>query len=370
MQSAVIRCVTHREHDTSDTRCVASCASQLKGPTNASFSIIRRPYHPALPTVSSTMASGSMRMPLLQPIIDAVSAAHPNKPPTAGEFCIAYLEAQSSRYQHPAPIEKQPPSLVSATVDRLITSLVEDLHPTGENVKVVRETCDKNENVRRHVLSSPKLPYAACRLLAQDRAVDNWILKNEADIRKMNAEEQLNSLVKLSQGDVVWPGSKIVEGERVITRKLPPREVITVLDECRKKTVRLLPDDAAFAAAWKDATGGLLDGMDWSNILVAGGICLGVLTGVVETSSDVDIYVYGLTARQANKKIEQIYETWWRNLGPSGKPFVFRNAKTITFLSRYPERRIQVFTHPLHKFSLSNNSRSSSNYAPPSPMSC
>ncbi|KAI5814127.1 hypothetical protein BZA77DRAFT_319653 [Pyronema omphalodes] len=290
------------------------------------------------------MASASVRMPgALQHILDALSAAHPNKAPTVGEFCVAYLKAQSCCYQQLASTtEKQLPSLLSATVNQLFASLNEDLRPTSENVRVVRETCDKNENIRRHVLGSPKLSYAMCRLLIQDSAVDNWVLTNDAAIRKMNAEDQLNSLVKLNQGDLVWPGSQIMEGKRVITRKLPPREVITVFDECRKKTVRVLPDDMAFSAAWKVATGGLLEGMDWSNIVVAGGICLGILTGEVETLSDIDIFIHGLTAKQANEKIKHIFETWSRNLGPLGQPFIFRNAKTITFIGRYPERQIQI----------------------------
>ncbi|KAJ6532756.1 hypothetical protein DFH09DRAFT_133862 [Mycena vulgaris] len=60
------------------------------------------------------------------------------------------------------------------------------------------------------------------------------------------------------------------------------------------------------------------------------------------SSSDIDIYVYGLTPGEANEKIKHLFDTFRANL-PAGAPtLVVRNCTTITFYARYPLRRIQI----------------------------
>ncbi|KAJ7098262.1 hypothetical protein C8R44DRAFT_357130 [Mycena epipterygia] len=92
---------------------------------------------------------------------------------------------------------------------------------------------------------------------------------------------------------------------------------------------------------------GLLKNLNWSNLFVAGGIVLGSLLSVDTPdprwkSSDIDIYVYGLTPDEANEKIKHLFETFRTNL-PAGTPtLVVRNCTTITFYARYPLRRIQI----------------------------
>jgi hypothetical protein len=98
-------------------------------------------------------------------------------------------------------------------------------------------------------------------------------------------------------------------------------------------------------------TDGLLHGLNWSNVFVAGGIVLGaLLTPAVSganrpeewQSSDIDIYIYGLDPTLANKKIEAIAATYQKNL-PPGSPFlVVRNSQTITIYSEWPKRRVQI----------------------------
>ncbi|KAJ7209952.1 hypothetical protein B0H12DRAFT_1242780 [Mycena haematopus] len=96
---------------------------------------------------------------------------------------------------------------------------------------------------------------------------------------------------------------------------------------------------------------GLLLNLNWSNVLVAGGIALGTLLSVdapngtevqqLWDSSDIDLYLYGLSADEATHKIHHIYETLRSNV--NGRPtLAVRNAKTITFYVDYPIRRIQV----------------------------
>lgn len=48
--------------------------------------------------------------------------------------------------------------------------------------------------------------------------------------------------------------------------------------------------------------------LNWNNILVAGG-CVGKFIGNNYRNGDVDIFIYGLTEQEANKKVDEIYRT-------------------------------------------------------------
>jgi hypothetical protein len=98
---------------------------------------------------------------------------------------------------------------------------------------------------------------------------------------------------------------------------------------------------------------GLLKNLNWSNVFVAGGIVLGTLFSVDSTdgqphrdprwnSSDIDVYIYGLSPNEANEKVKHIFETFCANLPSGSETLVFRNCTTITFYARYPLRRIQI----------------------------
>lgn len=64
-------------------------------------------------------------------------------------------------------------------------------------------------------------------------------------------------------------------------------------------------------------------------------------TNVLEP--DIDLYLYGMSAEDANTKVEHVYDTWVRNLPSNAKDhLVVKNAKTITLLPAYPHRRIQI----------------------------
>jgi hypothetical protein len=94
-------------------------------------------------------------------------------------------------------------------------------------------------------------------------------------------------------------------------------------------------------------TDGLLKNLNWNNVIVAGGIVLGVLLSVTGTgeawkASDLDIYLYGLTPAQANDKLRELFATFKANLPPGSPVLIVRNSKTVTFYSKYPLRRIQV----------------------------
>lgn len=125
----------------------------------------------------------------------------------------------------------------------------------------------------------------------------------------------------------------------------------TVLAAKRATNIFVQPSTEAFKKRWESMTGGLLHGLNWDNVFVAGGIILGaILTPEVSdanrpeewVSSDVDMYIYGLSPTLANKKIEHIAATYQQNL-PPGSPFlVVRNSQTITLYSEWPRRRVQI----------------------------
>lgn len=99
---------------------------------------------------------------------------------------------------------------------------------------------------------------------------------------------------------------------------------------------------SSYVSTFSALTGGLLVGLDWTNVCVAGGIALAALLcidiaadGDKYKSSDVDMYIYGLGPVEANKKVEHIYEVWRSNLKPSAdgstpQTGVLRNSRTTT----------------------------------------
>ncbi|KAJ7159730.1 hypothetical protein C8R46DRAFT_1194962 [Mycena filopes] len=125
-----------------------------------------------------------------------------------------------------------------------------------------------------------------------------------------------------------------------------------ILDSKRQLAVQIQPSITAFQRTFDRMSDGLLKNLNWDNVVVAGGIVLGALLGVDTPtgktqakhwqSSDIDVYIHGLGPKDANKKLQYICSTFKANLPAGGPTLVVRNAKTITFYSRYPLRRIQV----------------------------
>src|SRR4051812_10114739 len=50
----------------------------------------------------------------------------------------------------------------------------------------------------------------------------------------------------------------------------------------------------------------------------------------------------GLTPDEANKKLKHIARVWNKNLKADEKRIMIKNAKTITLVASFPNRRIQV----------------------------
>lgn len=70
-----------------------------------------------------------------------------------------------------------------------------------------------------------------------------------------------------------------------------------------------------FLEKWNRFSSNLFKGMDWNNLVVAGGSITSCITGSDSPSSDIDLFIYGLDVNSANKKIQQVFNTIQTNLG-------------------------------------------------------
>jgi hypothetical protein len=307
------------------------------------------------------------RQPTLLRVLKNLPSVQAGADPTAGELAIAHLKAHvafhASYEAAPAPASSDggAPSLSDLATQKIIDSLSEDTTP--ESLQILLNNCP--QNLLSKVLANSTLSYMAFRMLgtvcADDadaegahgalhvRELDEWVLGNERAMRKLAVKEQMRMLVDLERdGDAVWPESEVRGEVRTLVRKEPPRETFAVLGEARETNFRILKSTKAFAERFHSMTNGVLEGLDWSNCFVAGGMALSTLMCVEDQmeerwkGSDIDMYIYGLPPDLANEKVREIYDVWWKNLGPTKTTFCVKNAKTITFISDYPERRIQV----------------------------
>ncbi|KAJ7730582.1 hypothetical protein B0H16DRAFT_1469551 [Mycena metata] len=209
-------------------------------------------------------------------------------------------------------------------------------------------------------LSGLVAPYLPAVLV--DSVIWSWynipILLNE---RWLNRKSQLRhwqyGLITLSDASVVFPNSNLNynNSARLIFRPnfLPGYEILC---EGRDQHVSIQPSVEGFRTNFEFLTDRLLKNLNWDNVIVAGGIVLGALMATppytsngphpnqwaAASSSDIDMYIYGLTAQDANKKLVHIFDVFRSNLPPPMRTLAVRNCKTITFYAEYPLRRIQI----------------------------
>lgn len=175
------------------------------------------------------------------------------------------------------------------------------------------------------------------------------ILKNENWLRDVDGP---GGLVTLTDAGTVFPQSLLTEHGRTLVRPRSPSS-FEVLCDSRPEKITIQPSAEAFAQAFDRTSDGLLKSVDWSNLFVAGGIVLGTLLAVhgSETgpdgqweSSDIDIYIYGLSSLDATNKAKHVHDIFKSNLRARGikSSLAVKNSKTITFYARYPLRRIQI----------------------------
>ncbi|MCJ1477750.1 hypothetical protein MMC13_006423 [Lambiella insularis] len=228
----------------------------------------------------------------------------------------------------------------------------------------------------RPLLKSNRLPYPLLRTLlsrSKDDSgslsslqdVDEAILQNTGYIKSRCQEGYFDTeyFVSMEQLVTILQGT-IKDGTVEFRRKTPPKGGFEFLDARRKPLMKIVATDAEFGATFDRLTGGVLRGLDWNNVIVAGGMALQTMLSTDSVrdherdvlSSDINMYIYGLSPQEANKKVEHIYDVWSNNL-PKHRPkarvieqrsrhpnhkLVVKNGRTISFLAGYPDRRIEI----------------------------
>lgn len=187
-------------------------------------------------------------------------------------------------------------------------------------------------------------------------------MRNERYLSLPGHASWSTGLLKISDFPTIFPTSTSSTSNESITLTRPEKmSGYTFLDLKRAPSISLHASIEGFKNRFDKVTGGVLKGLDWNNVFVAGGIVLGTLlsppspsssdgankdgdNGESETlvNSDIDLYIHSLPPPLANAKIRQIFQTFKSNLPPSSPTLVVRNSKTITFFSQYPTKRIQI----------------------------
>jgi hypothetical protein len=266
----------------------------------------------------------------------------------------------------------QGPTSLAATAARKVVETLEMSDDLATEIKTVARSLDAHsikaivQDVRtsyRVIKAFQTLPPGYGHANASEVAkgltnLDDAILANERYLRSRGPERNKDGvgLLSLEHLDFVVSNDRSFDSDtassnfRTIIRKDPPKGGFEFLDAARARRLDIHPSTESFAATFHRLTKDILKGLDWSNIFIAGGSVLATLLHVDPsrdddpgaTDSDLDVYIYGLGPKEANEKVNDIYETWSSNLPEVKEKIVVKNSKTINFLADYPNRRIQI----------------------------
>ncbi len=300
---------------------------------------------------------------------------------TVSSLTEAHLKTQLKSYETMMEEERmqttnntEAPSLASLSAGKIIEMLEESDNLMADVLTIAKNL---NSTTLREILGDPRTPYLVLRAFlalplgygpgnAAETAktlvdIDEAILANEKYIRSRGAEKNKDGkgLVKLDNASVLFESSSSGAADRplTITRKCPPKGGFEFLHENRKWTIQIQPNSKSFAETFNRITRNILHGLDWSNVFLAGGVALTTLMHTDPSKddendvkdNDLDIYIYGLTPKEANEKVKHIYQVWKSNLPADNKQqLVVKNSKTINLLADYPNRRVQIVLKLIH----------------------
>ncbi len=192
-------------------------------------------------------------------------------------------------------------------------------------------------------------------------------LDDEATLRKLFAQDKTNS--RLSDPSVGLvdifdaPAAIRTTRARVIANEedLSKRYVMPLSEMARRKegSPSMVESLEEFKKNWAIFTEGSLSQLaDWNNVIASGGAVQACLTPVPDSAkvskralrkyfhsqafptSDVDLFLYGLTPAQAEVKINAIYEAV-RDSIPWDVTCI-RTKHTVSIHSQYPYRAVQI----------------------------
>lgn len=118
------------------------------------------------------------------------------------------------------------------------------------------------------------------------------------------------------------------------------------VDKYKTPLAHCISSKEEFVERFDKLTQSILNFIDWDNVVVAGGlvnhaISTAPLTDLNSLSSDIDIFMYGVNEMQAQKLMNQIYESL-KDIVPENK--CVKTNKTITIILPKPYRHIQLVT--------------------------
>ncbi|KAI4095814.1 MAG: hypothetical protein LQ344_001368 [Seirophora lacunosa] len=292
---------------------------------------------------------------------------------TVSSLCSAYLEYQLQRHQRDLDVKDQAslPSLTSLSISRVLETLTTSRHPQAD-VKAVAESLEFT--ILQRILQDPRTPYHLLRLFEALPSstsqgskgsrklidIDEIVLASERYVRSSGKKPSHGFLVTLNDLSS-FLGPLNADGFMRLKRKIPPKGGFEFLDQKRKRILRIRGSNASFIKAFERVTGGILKGLEWDHVFIAGGMVLNTLLCTDDLlkdpygdikDCDIDLYLYNLEPEEANRKIEEIYKIWATNLpgntnastseSPIPKHTVVKSARTINFIPPYPHRRIQI----------------------------
>ena len=271
----------------------------------------------------------------------------------------AYFDSQESKLAHSTP------SLSSLAVGSLLEALNTSNNLTRDASTIIDSL---GSTTLKQLLTDPRFSYPTFRCLHSlahsstdedfQKAVDidEVILRNERYLRsRAEGNKDGKYLLRLKDLQILIAGSKLNNQRKILSfvRQDVSKGGLEVLDYVRNnnKSIDINATDDSFSQTFNRITKGVLDGLDWSNVFMAGGMALTTLMHTSPSKDDdrsvkdpdIDLYIYGLGPEDANAKVQHIYDTWSCNLPTSSRGrLVVKNAKTINLLAIYPNRRIQV----------------------------
>ena len=285
-------------------------------------------------------------------------AAHQLKDFSTSSLAETMMKFQLDRHFATSDQSVSAPSLASIAVGKVLETLANS-GDLAADVMTVAESL--SSTTLRQLLNDPQTPYQLLRifltlpqaLAGKDRSivdVDEAVLRNEHYIRSRDSNQDDKYLVPLEDLSKILAIAPQNDGPLSFTRNDPPKGGLEILDELRQRELTIQSSSPSFCQVFERITRGILRGLDWSNVLVAGGMALTTLLHIDPSKDDdravrdpdIDLYIYGLGPEDANRKVEEIYNTWVRNLPATAQRLVVKDAKTINLLSNYPHRRLQV----------------------------
>jgi hypothetical protein len=175
-------------------------------------------------------------------------------------------------------------------------------------------------------------------------AADAKIKEDEDKLRRLFATDRNNA--QLSNAHVHLLDVYADNGRSFVHEDGAPLPLI-LTQNCQEKRAGTpaLVDRAAFDRNWNELTSGVFNGLNWANVLVAGGAVLACMLpsdGARDpfADTDIDVFLYGLSEQEATAKLRAIYECVCRVAGADTQ--VVRTGNAVTIMGSFPYRHVQL----------------------------